>query len=74
MTTPAVVHFDGGARPNPGQGAIGYVVEIDDWREVGREHIGETTNVKAEYHALIRGSRRSSCPPRRSPAGVGDGN
>jgi ribonuclease HI len=57
VTTPAVVKFDGGARPNPGQGAIGYIVETDDWIEEGNESLdgGETTNIKAEYHALIRG-------------------
>ena len=56
MTTPAVVKFDGGTRPdNPGPSAIGYIVETDDWTEEGSEHIGELTNNRAEYHALIRG-------------------
>lgn len=57
MTTSAVVKFDGGARPNPGQGAIGYIVETDDWSEEGSASLdgGETTNIKAVYHALIRG-------------------
>lgn len=48
--------FDGGTRPdNPGPSAIGYIVEADDWTEEGSEHIGESTNNRAEYHALIRG-------------------
>ena len=55
MTTPVVIHFDGGARPNPGPSAIGYIIETDDWIEEGSEHIGESTNNRAEYHALIRG-------------------
>ena len=55
MTTSAVVKFDGGARPNPGPAAIGYIVEADDWTEEGSDHIGESTNNRAEYHALIRG-------------------
>ena len=55
MTTSAVVKFDGGARPNPGPAAIGYTVEADDWTEEGSDHIGESANNRAEYHALIRG-------------------
>jgi ribonuclease HI len=55
MTTSAVVKFDGGARPNPGLAAIGYIVEADDWTEEGSDHIGESTNNRVEYHALIRG-------------------
>ena len=55
MTTSAVVKFDGGARPNPGPAAIGYIVEADDWTEEGSDLIGESTNNRAEYHALIRG-------------------
>ena len=56
MTTPAVVKFDGGTRPdNPGPSAIGYIVETDDWTEEGSEHIGESTNNRTEYRALIRG-------------------
>lgn len=55
MTTPAVIHFDGVARPNPGPAAIGYIVETDDSTEEGSHHIGESTNIRPEYHALIRG-------------------
>ena len=55
MTSTVVIHFDGGSRPNPGPSAIGYIVEADDWTEEGREHIAESTNNRAEYHALIRG-------------------
>lgn len=66
VTTSVVVKFDGGARPNPGQGAIGYIVEADDWIEEGSASLdgGETTNIKAEYHALIRGlevARQEGC-------------
>jgi hypothetical protein len=43
MTTPVVIHFGGGARPNPDPAAIGYNVEIDDssegWRSSRRRAI-----------------------------------
>jgi len=56
MTTPAVIHFDGGARPsNPGPAAIGYTIEAEDWSDEGSDHLGKATNNEAEYHALIRG-------------------
>ncbi|NHX40419.1 MULTISPECIES: ribonuclease HI family protein [Haloarcula] len=56
MTTPAVIHFDGGARPsNPGPAAIGYTIEAEDWSDEGSEHLGKATNNEAEYRALIRG-------------------
>ena len=56
MTTPAVVKFDGGTRPdNPGPSAIGYIVETDDWTEERSEHIGKSTNNRTEYRALIQG-------------------
>ena len=61
MTTPAVIHFDGGTRPeNPGPSAIGYIVETDDWTEEGSEHIGESTSNRTEYHALIQGLELAS--------------
>ena len=61
MTTPAVVKFDGGTRPdNPGHSAIGYIVETNDWTEEGSEHIGESTNNRTEYHALIQGLELAS--------------
>jgi ribonuclease HI len=56
MTTPAVIHFDGGTRPdNPGPSAIGYTIETEDWSDEGSDHLGKATNNEAEYHALIRG-------------------
>jgi ribonuclease HI len=48
------IEFDGGSRPNPGSSAIGYIVESTDWRVERSAHIGESTNNKAEYHALIQ--------------------
>ena len=60
MTTPTVVKFDGGARPNPGPAAIGYIVETGDWTEGGSEHIGESTNNRTEYRALIQGLELAS--------------
>jgi ribonuclease HI len=58
--TRVLVHTDGGSRGNPGEAAIGVVVEEET--EGGRvlvaevaEKIGVTTNNVAEYRALIRG-------------------
>ena len=56
MVTSAIVEFDGGTHPtNPGPSAIGYIVKTDDSAEERSEHIGESTNNRAEYQALIRG-------------------
>lgn len=49
---------DGGSRGNPGQAAIGIVIEDPSKGEVIREHyerIGIETNNVAEYQALIEG-------------------
>lgn len=56
MTAPAIIHFDGGARPpDNGPAAIGYTVEIDGSTEERRHgRIGTACN-EAEYHALHRG-------------------
>jgi Ribonuclease HI len=54
MTTPVVIHFDGGARPNPGPSTIGYTIEAKDWTKEGSDHLGKATNNEAEYRALIR--------------------
>jgi ribonuclease HI len=52
MTT--TIRFDGGARPNPGPAAIGYVVGAgEDEPTEGSQFIGEATNNEAEYEALI---------------------
>jgi len=51
---------DGGSRGNPGQAAIGCVLEDPSTGKVIREHmerIGITTNNIAEYRALIEGLR-----------------
>ena len=52
----AHVYFDGAARGNPGPAAIGWVIVTDDGIVAeGGERIGDTTNNRAEYEALIRG-------------------
>lgn len=52
----AYVYFDGAARGNPGPAAIGWViVTADGIVSEGGERIGETTNNRAEYEALLRG-------------------
>ncbi|MCL7419096.1 MAG: ribonuclease HI family protein [Halalkalicoccus sp.] len=49
-------YFDGGSRGNPGPAAIGWVlVSGDGIVTEGNERIGETTNNRAEYEALVRG-------------------
>jgi ribonuclease HI len=52
MTT--TIRFDGGARPNPGPAAIGYVVGANSNQPTeGNRFIGDATNNEAEYKALI---------------------
>lgn len=49
---------DGGARGNPGPGAIGVLIlraEVDEELDSHAECIGHTTNNRAEYRALIKG-------------------
>lgn len=48
---------DGGARGNPGPGAIGILILDDANQELGKhsECIGHTTNNRAEYRALVKG-------------------
>jgi ribonuclease HI len=51
----AHVYFDGACRGNPGPAAVGYaVVTADGVVAEGGERIGETTNNRAEYEALVR--------------------
>jgi ribonuclease HI len=52
----AHVYFDGAARGNPGPAAVGWsIVSSDGIVAEGGERIGETTNNRAEYEALVRG-------------------
>jgi ribonuclease HI len=51
------LYTDGGCRGNPGPGAIGVMI-VNNSHEVLLEHsecIGQTTNNRAEYRALIKG-------------------
>ncbi|MBW6441328.1 ribonuclease HI family protein [Patescibacteria group bacterium] len=51
------VHTDGGARGNPGPGAVGVAVKNKEGKiikEVGK-FIGRSTNNEAEYKAVIEG-------------------
>lgn len=51
------VYTDGGSRGNPGPAAIGVVI-FDENRQILQEYnecIGESTNNRAEYKALIKG-------------------
>ena len=50
-----IIHIDGVARGNPGEGGIGVIIETPDGEtveEIGR-YIGVTTNNYAEYEALL---------------------
>lgn len=51
------LYTDGGCRGNPGPGAIGYIIldENNNELESHSECVGETTNNRAEYLALIKG-------------------
>ena len=61
MTLPKTVGWrlcsDGGARGNPGPGALGYVLTDPDGNEVEArgEYLGPVTNNVAEYRGLIAG-------------------
>jgi ribonuclease HI len=51
----AHVYFDGACRGNPGPAAIGWVLVTDEGIvDEGGDRIGETTNNRAEYAAVIR--------------------
>jgi ribonuclease HI len=51
----AHVYFDGASRGNPGPAAVGWaIVNSEGIVGEGSETIGETTNNRAEYEALIR--------------------
>jgi len=51
------IYTDGGARGNPGPGAIGIVIKDDKGKVLKKEakFIGQATNNQAEYKALIKG-------------------
>jgi ribonuclease HI len=51
----AIIHSDGGSRGNPGEAAIGVVVELHDKKLKISERIGIATNNVAEYRAIIKG-------------------
>lgn len=62
MTAPAIIHFDGGARPpDNGPAAIGYTVVMGgSTEEKEHDRIGRATCNEAEYQALIRGLETAS--------------
>jgi len=57
ITNVVKVYTDGACSGNPGPGAIGVIVLDENNQELGacKECIGDTTNNRAEYRALIRG-------------------
>ena len=55
------LYFDGASHGNPGPAAIGWVIVTSDGIAAeGNDRIGETTNNRAEYEALIRGLEAAS--------------
>lgn len=52
-----IIHSDGGSRGNPGEAAVGAVVDFGDKQFTVSEKIGVTTNNVAEYEAILRGLR-----------------
>lgn len=56
------IYTDGASRGNPGPAAIGVVIEDEQGRAVARvsRRIGETTNNRAEYLALIAGLEQAA--------------
>ena len=51
------IHTDGGARGNPGPGAIGVAI-LDEKKKIIKEigkYIGKSTNNEAEYKAVLEG-------------------
>lgn len=53
MPSTIIVHTDGASRGNPGEAAIGFIIEgLDDQPIEMNRKIGVTTNNQAEYAAL----------------------
>jgi len=52
-----IIYTDGGSRGNPGPGALGVVIEDESGHSITQisRRIGETTNNRAEYLAIIAG-------------------
>lgn len=48
-----LIHTDGGSRGNPGEAAIGVVVEYEGGKKIYGEKIGIATNNIAEYSAVV---------------------
>jgi ribonuclease HI len=55
LAAPAVMHIDGGSRGNPGDAAIGIIIEHSGKRRGYYRCIGKKTNNEAEYQALVTG-------------------
>ena len=56
----AIIYTDGGSRGNPGPGALGVVILADKGKPKEYSHyLGETTNNRAEYEAVIFGLQKA---------------
>jgi len=58
-----ILYTDGGSRGNPGPGALGVVIKIENeklkMKKEYSKYLGEITNNQAEYEALIFGLRKA---------------
>ncbi len=59
MSKKATIYTDGGARGNPGPAGIGVVLNYNGKQKLFKKYIGETTNNKAEYQAVIFGLEKA---------------
>ncbi len=54
------IYTDGGARGNPGPGALGVVIKKDSEIILKKsKYLGKTTNNQAEYYAIIEGLKEA---------------
>jgi ribonuclease HI len=56
-----IINTDGGARGNPGPGAIGVVIKDSAGKKIAdiSKYIGFSTNNEAEYKAMIEGLKQA---------------
>jgi ribonuclease HI len=61
MHNKIIIYTDGGSRGNPGQAALGVVIETSDKGHVKEysEYLGIGTNNEAEYQAVIFGLKKA---------------
>ena len=53
MTNKIIIYTDGGSRGNPGNSALGVVIEFPNSSKTYSKFLGKMTNNEAEYQAII---------------------